>query len=280
MPMSLSEIEADKDLLRASYAIQIRKLETSLEKAREKIASQTIELSKLQMEISGQKEQISGMQRNLDERSNAANVFEKTITKRFPELDSQLHAAQDALEARSKEIKDLKNKLARKEEAVALAQQAASEHQTEIRQLQDALENRASKQAGRHKKSSTNWSAEDYKAECDRLNLDLSKLREELSVAQKRESQQATVLKTEMQQLAQQIMTVANQEEREETPSSPFSDQGQATKKTSEPESSLAAPRPWPGQTSPKNEPLQNDTSLPSSSQKIDLRSDNETASA
>jgi competence protein ComGC len=40
MPLTLAEIEAEKDQLRASYAVKLRKLEGALNKAREKSAHQ------------------------------------------------------------------------------------------------------------------------------------------------------------------------------------------------------------------------------------------------
>jgi chromosome segregation ATPase len=247
MPMSLSDIEADKDMLRASYAIQIRKLETSLEKAREKIASQTIELSKLQMEIARFQEQIGGVQRNLDERSNAASVFEKTLKRRFPELEAQLAAARTALNERGAELTDLRNKLARKDEAVALAQQATNKQQAEIRQLREALERRAAEHAGRSKKSSGEWTLEEFRAEYDHLSLELSKLREQVAVAHEREGHQTTALKTEMQQLAEQIMTTVSNQESAPSKGEMFDSVGaQTTQKPPEAERSLMTPRPWP----------------------------------
>lgn len=247
MPMSLSDIEADKDMLRASYAIQIRKLETALEKAREKIASQTIDLSKHQMEITRYQEQIGGVQRNLDERSNAASVFEKTLKRRFPELEAQLAATRKAYDERGIELTDLRNKLARKDEAVALAQQTANKQQMEIRQLREALEQRAKGHTGRSKKSSAEWTLEEYRAEYDHLNLELSKLREQVAVAHEREDKQVTALKTEMQQLAEQIMTTVSTQDTMPSSSESASSVGaNTTKKTSEAERSLMTPRPWP----------------------------------
>src|SRR5262245_51413954 len=62
MPMSLSDIEADKDLLRASYAMTIRRLESSLSKARDKSANQLVDISKLQMRIGELDTQISAIE--------------------------------------------------------------------------------------------------------------------------------------------------------------------------------------------------------------------------
>lgn len=256
MPMSLADIEADKDMLRATYAIQIRRLETALEKAREKSAGQLVEISKLHINIAELQEQKAALQRLLDERTNAANVFEKTIKKRFPELDAQLNAARAALDERGVELTDLRNKVSRKEEATTLAQQASTHQQNEIRQLREALEKSGADQTGRFKKRPAQWTLEEYRSEYDRLNLELSKMREQLALAQDRESHQAVVLKAEMQQLAEQIMTVVATQakeppaatHREDTPrpTQAARETSRRNKNPTRTERPTVAPKPWP----------------------------------
>jgi hypothetical protein len=51
MPISLADIQADKDQLRAEFAIEIRKVEVALEKAKEKAARELIEANKRRVEI-------------------------------------------------------------------------------------------------------------------------------------------------------------------------------------------------------------------------------------
>jgi len=46
LPLQMSEIQADKDLLRADFAMSTRRLETTVERLRNKNASQLIELGK------------------------------------------------------------------------------------------------------------------------------------------------------------------------------------------------------------------------------------------
>src|SRR6185369_7625583 len=61
MPMSLNDIQADKDQLRAEFAIELRKVEVALEK------------------------------------ENANRVLQQTIKRRLPDLDTRLKAAKKAL---------------------------------------------------------------------------------------------------------------------------------------------------------------------------------------
>jgi len=254
LPMSLSDIEADKDLLRASYAIQIRRLEAGLNKARDKSANQLVEISKLQMVIGEMRDRAGTMEKQLDERRNAANVFERTITKRFPEMEAAMDAAKAALEERGYEITDLANKLRRKEEALTLAQRSATLQQSEIRKLREAFEGGAADRTGRFKKRPTQWSLEEFRAEYDRLSLELSKMREMLALAQERETGQVAVLRGELQNLAQQIMTSVAANERQTVaqrqadtpPSAAPRDQAPTTRRSAPAERGLAAPQPWP----------------------------------
>lgn len=207
MPMSLSEIEADKDLLRASYAIRIRRLEAGLNKARDKSANQLVNISKLQMEIAELNQKIAVLNAELEERNNAANVFESTIRKRFPELENMVAMAEAALNDRKIEIADLSNKLSRREETLTMVQRSANLQQEEIARLRDALEKSGSDTTGRFKRRPSQWTLNDYRSEYDRLNAELSKMREQLVLAHEREKRQIAVLKTELQHLAERIMS-------------------------------------------------------------------------
>lgn len=225
LPMSLSDIEADKDLLRASYAIKIRRLEAGLNKAQKKSANQLVEISKLQMQIGEFQDQIAGLAMQLEERRSAANVFESTIRKRFPELEGAVAAAKSALDERAFEINDLTNKMRRRDEALGLAQRSAGLQQQEIRALRETLEKSGSDTTGRFKRRASQWTLDEYRSEYDRLNVELSKMREQLVLGHEREASQIAVLKSELQQLGEQIMSsVAAQARQTVTPRAPEAD--------------------------------------------------------
>lgn len=215
LPMSLSDIEADKDLLKASYAIKIRRLEAGLNKAREKSANQLVEISKLQMKIGEFQDQIAELGMRLEERRSAANVFESTIRKRFPELEGAVAAAKSALDERAFEINDLTNKMRRRDEALGLAQRSANLQQQEIRVLRETLEKSGSDATGRFKRRASQWTLDEYRSEYDRLNVELSKMREQLVLGHEREASQIAVLKTELQQLGEQIMSSVAAQDRQ-----------------------------------------------------------------
>jgi len=218
LPMTLSDIEADKDLLKASYAIKLRRLEAGLSKGQKKSASQLVEISKLQMKIGEFQDQIAELQMQLEERRNAANVFESTIRKRFPELENAVAAAKMALDERAFEINDLTNKMRRRDEALGLAQRAASLQQQEIRALRETLEKSGSDTTGRFKRRASQWTLDEYRSEYDRLNVELSKMREQLLLGHEREANQIAVLKTELQVLGEQIMSSVAAQDRHAAP--------------------------------------------------------------
>jgi predicted nucleic acid-binding Zn-ribbon protein len=209
MPLTLSEIEADKDQLRASFAVKIRRLESALGKAKEKSAHQLVEITRSQMAVGELRDQIAALERALDERRNAASVFELTIKKRFPELEEALRAAKADASQSAYEISDLNNKLKRREEDLGAVKRSSALQQAEITRLRDAMEKSGAEKSARFKKRPSQWSLDEYRAEYDRLNVELSKLREQLSTAYDRESHQIAFLKAELQQLAQQIIVAA-----------------------------------------------------------------------
>ena len=188
LPLTLAEIEATQDQLRATYAVRVRRLESSLAGAKQKAANQLVDNSRLQMQIVALKDQIADLDLQLSERRNAATVLEQTITKRFPELDREITAVKAQLQERSYELQDLTSKLGRREEELAATQEAAASYQEELQRLHQVLERSAADRSGRRVRRASQWDLEDYRAEYDRLNLELSKLRQQLTAFQDRDS--------------------------------------------------------------------------------------------
>src|SRR3990170_3369328 len=87
MPMSASDIQADKDQLRAEFAIELRRVEVALEKAKDKAARELIEANKRRVEIAVLNEEFATVKGRLQENENANRVLEQTIKRRLPDLD-------------------------------------------------------------------------------------------------------------------------------------------------------------------------------------------------
>lgn len=213
MPMSLSEIEADKDLLRASYAVKIRRLEAGLNAARDKSANQLVEISRHQMEIAELCRQMTKLNADLEERRNAAAVFETTIRKRLPELEQLVASANGALDERGANLEDLQQKLERREEMLRQVRRSTVQQQEELARLRAVLDRQGADKSGRFKRRPMEWGLDEYRSEYDRLNVEMSRMREQLAKASEVEAQYIPTLKREMQQLAEQIITSAPAQE-------------------------------------------------------------------
>jgi hypothetical protein len=242
LPVTLSEVEAAQDQLRASYAVRMRRLETALAGAKQKAAMQLVDNSRLQMQIVALRDQIADLDLKLSERRNAATVLEQTITRRFPELDREITAVKEQLQERSYEIQDLTNKLSRRTEELEAAQQAAAAYEEEALRLQEALEKNGTDRTGRRFRRASQWTLDDYRSEYDRLNLELSRLRQQLAQLQDRDAQQAGLIKEELHKLAELILVSAQPRAEPRAAGQPEP----GAKRASAPAPRHGRPLPWP----------------------------------
>ncbi|MCB1520556.1 MAG: hypothetical protein KDJ37_08265 [Hyphomicrobiaceae bacterium] len=107
LPMSEAEIRADKDRLRAEYAIRIHQLETRVDESRHLGARQHIELNRRDGKINTLEAEIAALRAGVDEHENARRVLEQTITDRLPKLEQRLVDARQLLADRDSEIERL-----------------------------------------------------------------------------------------------------------------------------------------------------------------------------
>lgn len=209
LPMTLNEIEAAQDRVRGDYAVRIRRLESSLSRAKQKAALQLVDNSRQQMQLASLKDTIQQLETQLDERRNAATVFEQTIRKRFPELENEIDVVRERLSLQAVELQDLANKLKRKDESLELAHRRAATFEEEVNRLRNAMEKSSTDRSGRLLRRPSQWTIDDYRSEYDRLNLELSKLRQQLAQLQERESHQVSLVKTELQKLSEVILVAS-----------------------------------------------------------------------
>ena len=117
-PLSMAEIQADKDQLRAEFAMSARRLEMSVDQLKNKTTSQLAELGK-------KSDAINRMKLELGEKN--ATIF--------------------SLEAREKAIKEqlraTEEEFAAKTEALRTAEQALKDKQTELAKLNAELSDRS-----------------------------------------------------------------------------------------------------------------------------------------
>ena len=203
MPMSLNDIQADKDQLRAEFAIELRKVEVALEKAKEKATRELIEANKRRVEIAVLNTDLASVKGQLQENENANRVLQQTIKRRLPDLDSRLKAAKKALAELESVNAELRATVASQSEALKTARTTLHNQRADIERLRTALESGG----GAGLRGSGKVDARTI-AESQRLSAELSKAQEELERA-RTGAEEHMLLRRELSKLAAQILAVA-----------------------------------------------------------------------
>ncbi len=203
MPMTLNDIQADKDQLRAEFAIELRKVEVALDKAREKAARELIEANKRRAEISALNTDFASVQAKLQENENANRVLQQNIKRRLPDLDSRLKAAKKALAELKSVNAELRTTIASQSDALKTARTTLHNQRADIDRLRTALESGSGGTIrGLGKPDARTL------AEAQRLSAELSKAQEELQRA-RTSAEENGLLRRELSRLASQILAVA-----------------------------------------------------------------------
>jgi hypothetical protein len=203
MPMTLNDIQADKDQLRAEFAIELRKLEVALDKARDKVARELIETNKRRAEVAVLNVDLTSVRGQLLENESANRVLQQTIKRRLPDLDSRLKAAKKALADLESINAELRTTIASQSDALKTARGTLHSQRADIDRLRTALESgSATTFRGLGKPDARTL------AENQRLSAELSKMQEELARV-KTGSEENSLLRRELSRLASQILAVA-----------------------------------------------------------------------
>lgn len=107
LPLSEAEIRADRDRLRAEFAVRVHKLETALEQAKLDRARQFIEVNRRDAAISTLESTTQDLRAELEEHINARRVLEQTVSDRLPRVEARLSEAKRLLFNRDREIAEL-----------------------------------------------------------------------------------------------------------------------------------------------------------------------------
>jgi hypothetical protein len=135
MPVSEPEIRADRDRLRAEYAIRVHKLETQLDQAKLSRARQHIEINRRDASISTLETDIGRLKVDLEENQNARRVLEQTVTDRLPRVEARLAEAKRLLFNRDREIAELTAGSRRHKQAMEEASSIAAQQTAKIQRL-------------------------------------------------------------------------------------------------------------------------------------------------
>lgn len=145
LPLTESEIRADKDRIRAEYATEIHKLEMKLEDAALGGARQSVEINRRDAQISELENLLQSQKTNVEEHQNARRVLEQTILDRLPKVEARLGEARRMLLQRDGEIASLVQTGARQTEALEQASQINVQLSQEAQRLRAALNTRAAR---------------------------------------------------------------------------------------------------------------------------------------
>lgn len=145
IPLTEAEIRADKDRLRAEYAIKIHKLEAKAEENALAAAGHMVELNRRDAKISALEEEANRTRTFLDEHENARRVLEQTITERLPRVEHRLSEAKKLLFQRDRELAHLTDASHKQAQALEEAKQINAQQRDEIHRLNATIATRAAR---------------------------------------------------------------------------------------------------------------------------------------
>src|SRR5215471_7412222 len=142
MPVSEPEMRADRDRLRAEYAIKVHKLEMLLDQAKLERARQLIDINRRDASISTLETDVVRLKSDLEENQNARRVLEQTVADRLPRVEARLAEAKRLLFNRDREIAELTAGSKRHKQALEEASSIAAQQSAHIHRLTSAQTSR------------------------------------------------------------------------------------------------------------------------------------------
>jgi len=142
MPISEQEIKADRDRLRAAYAVKVHELETRLGQTKLGHARQLIDINRRDASISALETEVVAIRAELDENLNARRVLEQTVADRLPKVEARLSDAKRLLFNRDREIAELSQGAKRHKAALEEVSSINVQRSAQIDRLNAALTTR------------------------------------------------------------------------------------------------------------------------------------------
>ncbi len=208
LPISMTDINAEKDLLRAGSAVEIRRLELALEQARERAARHLMERNVHTVEIGKLKSEIATLKNAVAERTQAGTVMEQTVQRHIPQLEAGLAEANQIITAGEKELAARSRAFSNQNESLELTQQMIRRQEREIDRLRQKLESGASRSGSLWSRSGNEDEARAALARKNgELEAELSRLREDLSRLVENDASDAAELRAEMHRLADLMLS-------------------------------------------------------------------------
>ena len=145
LPLTEEEIRADKDRMRADFAMETHRLETKVEEAGLSAARQTVEINRRDAKIQELTQEIADHKMGADEHENARRVLEQAILDRLPKVEQRLAETRKLLATRDREIRSLLATSAKQAAALEQASQINAQREKELAKLQTTLNTRAAR---------------------------------------------------------------------------------------------------------------------------------------
>jgi chromosome segregation ATPase len=231
IPSSTAEILADKDLLRAEFAMSTRRLEMSLEQLRAKSASQLVELgsksdavNRLKIELNALRDRVGSTKEEFAVKADAVRAAERTLSGKELQLANlmeelnerstladvqkiEIIALKTQVEVLKAKLDGASNELKAAEERRPDLERALSEKESQLAKLVDVLNERST--LADAQKIETNA----LKAEIERLRERLGEASNELRAAEQRRPDLERALSEKESQLAK-LMDELNERSR------------------------------------------------------------------
>ncbi len=142
LPLTMAEIQADRDQLRAEFAIGARKLELAVDRLRDKTSEQVIEINEKRAEIvrltSDRNEKTKTIE-ELEERAAQLVADVAAADDRQTELSEEIKKRDQAIVARDTDIADLKAQLSQSQQLADEQKLELVARNTEIGNLNDRV---------------------------------------------------------------------------------------------------------------------------------------------
>jgi hypothetical protein len=145
LPFTEAEIRADKDRIRAEYAIRVHSLESRVEQVRLASARQMIDLNRRDASINEREAEIERLKAMLEEAQNARRVLEQTVSDRLPRVEQRLGDARKLIFNRDREISELTKVADKQSRALAEAASINTQQASEVERLAASLATRAAR---------------------------------------------------------------------------------------------------------------------------------------
>lgn len=145
LPLTEEEIRADKDRMRADFAMEVHRLETRVEEAGLSAARQSVEINRRDAKIQELTQTIADHKMSAEEHENARRVLEQAILDRLPKVEQRLAETRKLLATRDREIRGLLATSAKQATALEEAAQINAQREKELAKLRTTLDTRASR---------------------------------------------------------------------------------------------------------------------------------------